>query len=114
MPNVFTPPLQPSIGSGTSWSARLIENQFGDGYRQTALDGLNAIVGTLTLSWDLLTLGQADYIDAFIRQNVGKPFYWAGPSTAYLLWDCKAWTRNSVEGAGDKITATFVQRFDPV
>lgn len=97
-----------------TFAARLIENNFGDGYRQTAPDGLNAVVGTLNAVWDLLTQDQANYITNFLTANVGRPFYmrFPVPNGPVYLFDCKQWTRDNVSGANDKMTATFVQRFD--
>ncbi len=111
--NTFSPRYLPSVGSGPSSKARVIKNQFGDGYRQTGKDGLNAVVQTQQLSWNMLDNTSATNIEQFFIVNVGKPFWWTPVRSAVpLLWDCEEWSRIAVTGAHDKITATFVQRFD--
>lgn len=109
----FTPALQPSVGSGWDVSLRMITNQFGDGYRQTAPDGLNTFPFALNLTWNSLEVSDADFIEGFFVASNGTPFWWQKPRDSLaLLWDCTKWSRRPISGGQDMITATFNQRFD--
>lgn len=104
---------RPSINSDVSFKARVISNQFGDGYRQTAADGLNSVARTWMLSWDNLTIADANVLEAFLVSHVGQPFYYLMPREQYpRAWDCTDWTRGYPAGAYDSFKATFNERFD--
>lgn len=110
---IFAPGINPSTGSGYSVKARVISNNFGDGYRQVYKDGLNAVPRSFSVTWNSLPTALADVIENFFKTFLGQPFYFKGPrDTGYWKYDCLAWDRKAITGANDTISATFNQRFD--
>lgn len=103
----------PSTGSNPDFKVRVIKNSFGDGYRQTAKDGLNAVVGTYRASWSALSIADADYLQAFFTRNAGKPFRYTLPrETVARKWDCEVFGRGAPAGGYDSFQATLEERFD--
>lgn len=80
----WTPPVKPVV-SGTSLSvdALTLSASFGDGYEQTADDGINPQRETWTLSWPGILNADADTIETFYRSK-GKsvPFWYRVPGRA--------------------------------
>jgi len=116
-------PIQPSYdGSSLDTTARVLKNTFGDGYAQTAQDGINNIVGGPSLTWSALTLAQKQsLVDNFFVVLAGStPFFWTPPGTTVaLLWKCAKWSviplKCSIPPAATdtfRVTATFEQSFD--
>lgn len=111
--DTFSPAHAPSVGTEVSTTVRLIKNKFGDGYRQTALDGQNAISASVPLSWTACTIADAAYMDGFLRAHAAKPFYYTLPrETVPRIFDCEAWKRSAPAGGYDSFSATFDERFD--
>lgn len=103
----------PSVGSDVSFKARTIKNQFGDGYRQTAKDGLNALQRSWQLKWDQLSIDSANYLEQFLTDHIGMPFYYTLPRELVArAWDCETFSRGAPAGGYDTFSATFEQRFD--
>lgn len=81
----FYPPMTPSIGVTRKPELNLLKANFGDGYTQTAANGLNHIREVLNLRWDVLTKGEADEIEDFLRERGGyQPFYYSLPFAVRL------------------------------
>jgi phage-related protein len=109
--DTFTPPVAPTLGTSNSPEVSIYKTSFGDGYTQSSPKGLNNIRQTLSLKWDVLTLDQAQKIEAFlVKQGGYSPFYYAAPlSGVTRKWTCEQWT---VTYAGPaKVTATFKENF---
>ena len=110
---LFTTHAPSSNGTSVQTAGRVIKNDFGDGYRQTAPDGLNPAADTYTLAWTALPIADADAIRAFLKAHVGLPFFYQMPrETTARLWDCNQWTRSFPAGGYDSLSAVFVERFD--
>jgi len=107
-----------------SWSAhseptsttqyRVLSAQFGDGYKQSAGDGINNEVN----SWPLTFKGlehEIKPIRDFLRSHKGyKPFYWKPPlETEAFLFEVTEFSVVPMGGRAYTLTATFVQRFAP-
>lgn len=109
----FTPPVAPSPGTGRTQQIKLLKAEFGDGYTQTALDGLNPIRRSLDLTWETLTPTQAKTITDFLNARGGTDPFWYTPSdeTAPVKWTCEQWSDKNKKGGFRTITATFVQSF---
>jgi phage-related protein len=108
----FTPPLNPDAPLGQQYSPRMLANNFGDGYAETAPDGINAYPAQLTLTWSLLTLAQKQSFDSFFKANVGLAFFYTLPDeTTPRKWICTSFksTQNATWWSYD---ATFNERFD--
>lgn len=114
MADTFTPPINPSVGMSRKVTPRVLSAAFGDGYRQEAGDGLNAIPRSLSLAWDMLLPTDADLIEAFfIAQKGYVAFLWTDPSeTVQRQWKCSTWSRTSPTGVTESMSATFDQVFD--
>ena len=61
-----------SIGSSTQHQCKLLVADFGDGYSQRALDGLNAHRCEWQVRWSRITCQQADEIESFLMERRGK------------------------------------------
>jgi len=92
---------------------RVLTAQFGDGYKQTAGDGINNLVQ----SWPLQFTGSAAYITEirdFLRSHGGaKPFLWTPPLGVQGLYDA---VDVKVQARGKDwyvLSTTFSQRFAP-
>ena len=104
------PPL--STGAQETEKPRLISPGFGDGYKQSAADGLNAVAIVAAYSWRLTRAETAAVLN-FLRGHVGKTFLWKLPyETAPRKWQVpEGW--NKVSGTTrDTLTINFEERFD--
>ena len=92
--DTFSPPVAPSQPLNLDFQPRLIKANFGDGYMQTAPDGLNPSPLTASLAWNLLTQAQQEAIDAFYRAHIGVTFYYTLPDeTAPRKWQAQSGRR---------------------
>ncbi len=115
MSSYLTLPITPSYGSDFSQKARRFQNQFGDGYSQTAVDGLIATAQTLNLEWNALSLADKESLcENFFELLAGStPFYYTpyGQANA-LLWKCSDWDVTPLSSYTFKVSATIKQSFD--
>ena len=93
---------------------RTLEVEFGDGYSQRALDGINALPRSWNLTFRNRTEAEADAIDAFLRSKAGVTAFTLQPpsSAAQATVICKSWTRTEHANI-DFVTvrATFLEVF---
>jgi phage-related protein len=109
----FYPPVAPSPGTTQKPELALLKAEFGDGYTQTARNGLNHIRKVITLKWDVLTSAQAAQITAFLEERGGNlPFYYTPSRTSTpIKFTCEDW-QESMSAAGlSSFTATLKQDF---
>jgi phage-related protein len=110
MPNTFTWRNQATpVGTDT---AAVKTAQFGDGYSQTAQDGINNI----SSNWPITYSGmKADVLAArdFLRAQAGASFYWTPPGDVQGLYRCTTWTIQPQGGSVYTLSATFQQVFSP-
>ncbi|MHC1728581.1 MAG: phage tail protein [Syntrophobacteraceae bacterium] len=108
------PAIAASYGSSLDEEARILENKFGDGYTQTAADGINNIDATLPMKWEWITSAEADTLIAFFRAKAGTtPFKYKIPTEpAAWVWKCKKWSRDTDKCGLTSVNATFERRFD--
>lgn len=102
----------PETGTEGSSTFRVLTAQFGDGYKQSAGDGINNEVN----SWPLTFKGlehEIKPIRDFLRSHKGyKPFYWKPPlETEAFLFEVTEFSVVPMGGRAYTLTATFVQRF---
>lgn len=97
---------------------RVASTQYGDGYRQTAPDGLNPVrqVWALTFKGMDSETGNAvrDFLRARVNATTGlEPFDWVPVwATTPLRVTCKTWRRSMADAYGfSDISATFEQEF---
>ena len=103
--------------SSVDESPRVQETRFGDGYVQSAPDGIN----TLEQRWDLLFEGVDDAVAndivAFLRVRGGAevfdwtPLWVTGNSPIRVV--CKTWRRVYLEPGISTVTAVFERRYQP-
>jgi phage-related protein len=113
--DTFNPAWPPTVGQlAREVTPRILTASFGDGYRQEAGDGLNAIARSMDLGWSVLELTDADDIEAFFEAHRGyQAFLWTAPNEAVQRkWKCTTWSRQAAQALQDSITAHFEQVFD--
>lgn len=90
----FSPIVAPSPGTRVAPKLSLLEAEFGDGYTQSAPNGLNHRKETMTLRWDGLTEAQFIALRDFFRERGGyKSFYYQPRGEAQpMKWRCKDWS----------------------
>lgn len=111
--DVFTPSTKPSVsGSGEGTQVRLAKAQFGDGYSQRILDGLNAIQTRLELSWEYVSPEVAEELDEFFVNHAGLSFLYTLPNqTVQWKYLCETW-RKAPRGLGYTYAASLEPSFD--
>jgi len=111
MPETFTwcPIIEPT-GTGT---LRNKSAQFGDGYKQTAADGIN----NHSENWPLTFRGNGAFIkpikDFLIARGGNQSFYWTPPLGELSLWRCETYGVTPLGAEMYTLTATFEQSFQP-
>lgn len=100
----------PSIGMKKNMEPRLLGAKFGDGYQQTAPDGINTVLQVLEVSWNILTFEAGDEIDNFLTARHGEVFLWTKPrELSPRRWRCKTWSKDE-QATTSNITATFEEQ----
>ena len=112
--DVFNPPIAPTTDSSVTFTANVIQAGFGDGYEQTAVEGLNSVSGVYQVSWDLLNQANRDSIENFFKLKLGSiAFLYTFPGeSTQRKFKCKTWTRGH-NGSLYTIRAEFREVFDP-
>lgn len=114
--SVFPITYGPNWGIGKSVQTKALRTDFGDGYGQRTVDGINAVRETWPLVWDNLTWAEADAADLFLRNAMNGgflAFYWLPPgASSYKKWTCEQWTVTPMDGAAKSLSAAFVEVFD--
>lgn len=106
----FTPVIAPTSYDNAT-EIRIIDNDFGDGYKQVMPDGLNAARDKLSVRWSNLLISQCKSLDTFFESQCAKPFYWTPPqTTTRKLWRCTSWKASYHETIAD-LDATFEEVF---
>ena len=77
--DTFSPPVAPSQPLNINAQPRVLKANFGDGYVQTAPNGLNASPLQASLAWTLRTQAEQQAIDAFANSHIGVTFYYTLP-----------------------------------
>ena len=109
------PAIAASRESGLSEAARVREVRFGDGYAQSAADGLNAVVRTFRAVFAARTRAEIDTIRTFLRARAGhEPFLFTPPgASAAIKWRCREWSETRTGATHRTLTAFFVEDFTP-
>lgn len=103
-------PLREPVGTVT---LRVLKARFGDGYQQTAADGIN----NKSQTWPIQFRGKAakiaairDFLDA---RGGGQSFYWTPPLGAQGYYECTGYTIKPLGAGNYDLNATFEQVFQP-
>jgi phage-related protein len=109
------PSIAPIFGAQKQSKPRTRKVQFGDGYQQRILFGLNQNpkMWSLTFMVDNTDAGTIEtFLDA--RAVDSESFDWTplGDTTSYK-WVCEEWTREAVGDNFNRISTSFMQVFEP-
>jgi len=103
---------QPSIGTSSQHHARLLVAEFGDGYGQRLLDGINAHHQEWSVTWQLIKTTDANKIEQFLLDKMGvESFLWTPPKAndaVNVICDVNTLKRTP-QGQLDNIAAIFVE-----
>lgn len=112
--DTFTPPLRPSAGSTDyQWQPRVLTAQFGDGYKQTTPDGINANGMRVRLTWANLTIAQATTVRSFLDAHVGLVFKYTLPDEGIARkWQALSWSKGWENGLLGSLSCDLEERFD--
>ena len=83
--------------------------QFGDGYRQTAFDGINVDISTIDVAWNNIDAQSKDEIYFFLKSRLKRvPFLFRLPDwpQAEIVY-CNAMTKPYIHRGMWSITATL-------
>lgn len=108
------PSIIPSFGSRKLTKTRVLRANFGDGYSQRAIDGLNQQRDEWTVSFNNLSDADADTLVAFYEQQAGSSYFtWTPPREATSKkWIVSEWQRTPNTGDFDTVTAKYEQVHD--
>lgn len=105
---------RPSYGTEAQDTYKLRKAQLGDGYVQTAVDGINPCKETYPLVFENITKEQADEIRIFLRAHAGDSFMWETPDGLLKRFRCDEGARfRFASGKIGTLTCTFVETFNP-
>lgn len=102
MANVFAYDTQATSGKrGT----RKLKAQYGDGYSQSAKDGINA----QNAEWNFTKTDAVAVIEEIAQWLDDNPlsFLWTPPIGPQALWECDEYTVNAIDIDTAQITGTF-------
>lgn len=112
--NTFTPATAPDIGLSGSSKFRILESNFGDGYKQRAGDGINTEEDKVNLSWNNLEVSEINDMITFIKGQAGYiAFNYTLPGDASATkFICKEYSRVWQNGNLKGLTAVFERVYD--
>ena len=111
--DTLTLPVAPSYDSKVTTAHRALVANLGDGYTVRAGDGLNTKKRTWSLSWEVISIADADTIETFINSQGGyKAFIWVPPRGPTGKWICQSFDRQAVGPGYDSMSMEFEEVFD--
>lgn len=103
----------PSYTTEIAYKPRVRVVEYGDGYSQRAVEGLNPISETWNLVFDIRSDADTDDILQFLADHVGLAFSWIPPGRSVpMRVMCNEWQRTFTTNGINGVRATFVQVFD--
>jgi phage-related protein len=109
------PSITPTYGAQKTSQPKVRQVQFGDGYSQRLMVGLNQDPKVWSLTWEVSET-DADTIETFLNARAadGASFDWTPPdeATAYK-WTCYDWSKSIPYLNRATIQASFTQVFEP-
>jgi phage-related protein len=108
------PNYQPLYGASKNSAPAVRRVQFGDGYSQRLVYGLNQDPKEWILEFNV-TEAEADEIETFLEARGGaESFNWTPPdTTTSYKWLCSDWNKTIDQPFRAVIRATFKQVFEP-
>jgi len=108
------PAIAPSYGASKASQPIVNSVQFGSGYEQRVVFGINQNPKVWDLTWNNITEANSDTIENFLDARAGQEsFDWTPPdeATSYK-WVCPQWNKQINYTGRATITATFRQVFE--
>ena len=108
------PDIIPNYGASKKAQPTVRIAQFGSGYSQRTVFGINNDKKIWDLSWRNRSAADANTIEDFLEARAGaESFDWSPPDdTETYKWICKSWTKTMPYSNLFDITATFEQVFE--
>ena len=107
------PSIPPTYGAQKTSKPNVRTVQYGDGYSQRLVYGLNQNPKQWSLTWNVSET-DSDTIEAFLDARGGaESFDWAPPGESSAKWICQQWSKTIPYVNRAQITATFIQVFEP-
>lgn len=109
----FNPNVGPDVGSSGNHKFRVLKASFGDGYQQTAADGINNREAEFSLVWtDLNETDFNDIWDFLVARNGYESFYYTLPNRSSAeKFRCEKFKETYQKGNLRGITATFIKDY---
>lgn len=110
----YTFSIVPSKSFSLSTKPRVILSQFGDGYSQRAVNGINNLTKEWSLAFNSKDLTTISQIENFFEARKGvEGFKWTPPGDVVVYSViCPEWSKTYDSHISASITAKFVQIFD--
>ena len=106
----FKPPVNPDSALDRQHTPAIRTSQFGDGYEQTTITGINSDMEIINPKWTNARKAEADYILDFLGERKGRPFYYQPYGQgAIRCYRCETYNDRQKRGNYYDITATFKQ-----
>jgi len=114
MADTTLPDITPSMSSSKKVNARILKNEFGDGYSQRAADGLNNTPSEWSLTWAGQNKDDIDTLEAFFEARGGwDAFNWIPyRESSTKQFTCSEWSRNFDGAHNDTLTAKLDEVYD--
>ena len=107
------PSITPTYGAQKTSQPNVRTVQYGDGYSQRLVYGLNQNPKQWSLTWNVSET-DSDTIEAFLDARGGaESFDWTPPGESSAKWICQQWSKTIPYVNRAQITATFIQVFEP-
>lgn len=111
------PSILAGVGTRKQVAFNTLRAQFGDGYSQRVVNGLNNVRETWNVIFDNLTIADATTIETFIRDQEGvTSFDWTPPGEAsprkFICTPDSFNVTPAVGGVVETLTMTFQEEFD--
>tara|TARA_R110000787_G_scaffold90044_2_gene190500 strand:+ start:480 stop:821 length:342 start_codon:yes stop_codon:yes gene_type:complete len=108
------PDISPDYGASKQAQPKVRIAEFGSGYSQRTVFGINQDPKGWSLTWKYLEATDADTIEDFLEARGGQEsFDWSPPDEASSYkWICSQWSKALPVGLRFTITATFEQVFE--
>lgn len=109
------PDISPNYGATKTAQPKTRVSEFGSGYSQRAVFGINQDPKIWSLSWQNRTATDVNAIEDFLEARGGvESFDWSPPDdTNTYKWICRSWTKTMPYSNLFNISATFEQVFEP-
>lgn len=86
------------------------ESQFGDGYKQIAVDGINARADEVPLVWNNIMTSEMIVLRNFLEAHAPNlPFYYTPIDGQMRAFICREWTMERVDAGFYNMTARLEQ-----